>query len=311
MKVLFMGTPEFVLPVLDKLRVDNHEIVSIYTKADKVSGNGRKSKTNAIKAYALSNDIPCVQPVSFKSKTEIDKIRSVNADIVIIAAYGILLPKNILDAFPYGCINIHPSLLPKYRGPTPVASAIMNGDSITGITIIKLNEAMDSGPILVQKKIVISIAEQCDGLTKRLFKESANLLSDTLSLIEQSKITLIDQNHNEATYCKMFTRETGLIDWNQSAQQIDRIVKALYPWPGSFTYINNKILKILESTFNQSNYLPIGQIDLNSSIMIGTNEGTLEVQRLQIEGKRNMTSKEFVLGNKHLHMQTLGTKISR
>ena len=308
MKIIFMGTPEFSFHVLKKLIDDGHEIVSIYTKQNQPSGRGRKLAQNPIKNFGINQNIPVIQPANFKSDRDIKNLKSWDAEVAVIAAYGIILPKNILDSFKFGCLNLHPSVLPKYRGPSPVASAIMNNDSETGVSIMLLDEGMDSGPILSQEKTKILPNETTGELTNRLFIQGSILMSNTLNKWINGKITPESQIHQNASFTKLFSKKDGEINWNLSAQTIVSKIRALDPWPGSYTYLDKKLLKIISVSFEKQSNLDIGEIYLDHNINIGTKTGKIIVHKLQLEGRKPLNASDFIRGNSSLNGKILGVR---
>ena len=307
-KIIFMGTPEFSLHVLKKLIDDGHEIVSIYTKQNQPSGRGRKLAQNPIKDFGINQNIPVIQPENFKSDTDLKNLKSWGAEVAVVAAYGIILPKNILDSFKFGCLNIHPSILPKYRGPSPVASAIMNNDSETGVSIMLLDEGMDSGPILSQEKTKILPNETTGELTNRLFIQGSILMSNTLNKWVNGKITPENQIHQNASFTKLFSKKDGEINWNLSAQTIVSKIRALDPWTGSYTYLDQKLLKIISVSFEEQSNLDIGEIYLDHNINIGTKTGKIIVHKLQLEGRKSLNASDFIRGNSSLNGKNLGVR---
>ena len=208
MRIVFMGTPLFATKVLDTLIAGGHSVLGVYTQPDRKSGRGRKLIEPPVKRYALENNIPIVQPTKFGSSAQdIKRLESFDADVAIICAYGQILPQQALNVFEYGCLNIHPSFLPSYRGPSPVATAILNGDTETGVTIMSLDAGMDTGPILDQKKVRIRENEPCSTLTERLFETGAGLLLDTLDKQMKGKIYPINQDDSKATYTHLFSKK--------------------------------------------------------------------------------------------------------
>lgn len=304
-----MGTPDFAVPVLSRLIDAGHEIVSVYSQPDRPSGRGRKLVATPTKQFAEEHEIEVKQPKSLRSEDECAALAELSPDVVVVAAYGIFLPPEALAVPALGCLNIHPSLLPKYRGPSPVVTAILNGDGETGVTIMKLDEGMDSGPVVVQKEVPIADMETAPELTRRLFDLGAHLLVDTLPSWASGDIQTTPQDESRATYTSLVKKEDGEIDWTCDASRIARMVRAYQPWPGTFTHWDGKQLKILVAT-SMSGDAPPGQVvgfD-GCGVGIGTRDGLLAVNRLQSEGRRSSDAQDFVRGYPDFVGAELGRK---
>ncbi|MBU2082391.1 methionyl-tRNA formyltransferase [Patescibacteria group bacterium] len=275
MKVIFMGTPEFSVVVLEALINSDNEIIAVITNPDAPVGRKQILTSSPVKITAGKNKIPVIQ---------LNEMRNFDVDLAIVAAYGKIIPKNILGIPHYGTINVHPSLLPKYRGASPIQNAILNGDKKTGITIMKLDEEMDHGNIISNLKIQISNLDTYESLSQKLAKIGAELLIKTIPDYISGKIKPIEQKHTEATYTKIIKKEDGKIDWSKNAAEIERMVRAFYPWPTAWTTWNGKILKILEAEV------------LN---------GKLVIKKLQLEGGKILSIKEFINGHKDFSVDRL------
>ena len=292
-----MGTPDFAVPVLSRLIDEMHDIAAVYSQPDRPSGRGRKLVPTPTKRFAGERGIEVRQPKSLRSEAECAALASLSPDVVIVAAYGLLLPPDALEIPSLGCLNIHPSPLPRYRGPSPVVSAILNGDAETGVTIMKLDEGMDSGPLIEQERVSIDEKETAPELTQRLFHLGADLLVDTLPRWSSGEVQASPQDESRATFTSLIKKEDGEIDWNVDAERIARMVRAYEPWPGTFTHWDGKLLKILEATWMAGDARPSRVIGLDDGrIGIGTGEGLLAVSRLQIEGRRPSDAQDFVRG---------------
>jgi methionyl-tRNA formyltransferase len=300
MKIVFMGTPYFAIPVLDKISADGHEIVAVYTQPDRTSGRGRKVTMSALKEHAISKNFPVLQPENFQADLSLIPILDdFKADIAVVAAYGILLPSEILGMFPYGCINLHPSLLPKYRGASPVSAAILEAEKVTGITIIQLDSGMDSGPILAQKKTPVGEGTLCNELTEKLFHIGADLIVETISKLAKGIIIPRQQDDENATYTKKLVRKDGLVDWKDGADVIWRKIRAHHPWPGSYTHFNGKNLKIIEAKISENYKSPPGCVSIHdNAVYIGTSDGSLLVSQLQSEGSKITSATDFARGHR-------------
>ncbi|MFH1392873.1 MAG: methionyl-tRNA formyltransferase [Patescibacteria group bacterium] len=274
MKIVFMGTPEFSVTILEALLDSNYEIVAVITNPDAPVGRKQILTPSPVKILAEKNKIPVIQP---------EKMRD-NIDLAIVAAYGKIIPKNILDVPRFGTINVHPSFLPKYRGASPIQNAILNGDKKTGVTIMKLDEEMDHGPILANSELLIANSDTYESLSQKLAIAGAELLIKTIPDYVSGKIKPVEQKHSEATYTKIIKKEDGKINWSKSASETERMIRAFYPWPTAWTIWDGKILKILEAKIRN---------------------GSLEIKKLQLEGGKILPIKEFLNGHKDFNAACL------
>ena len=309
-RIAFMGTPQYAIPVLSAL-VGTHDVVGVYTRPDKPDGRGKHTVPPPVKRFALGRDLPVRQPHSLKPAHVGEELAALAPDVIVVAAYGRFIPAGILGLPPYGFLNVHPSLLPKYRGPSPVASAILNGDAATGVTIIRLDEGMDSGPILAARETEIGPCEAADALTARLFEIGASLMDQTLPRWTRGEIEAQPQDDSQATITKLLTKEDGAIDWSQGVDRISRQVRAYHPWPGSFTRWRGRLLKVLEADTVESarNTPPQGQVVSlpDGDIGVGTGHGVLALSRVQLEGRRAVTARELIQGHPDVVGSTLGS----
>jgi len=308
-RLVFMGTPEFAVPTLDLLVESGHDVASVYTRPDNRSGRGRKIISPPVKKRADFHGIPVVQPETFRTKVSFEHLMSLEAETAVIAAYGVLLPLQIIEGLPLGCLNIHPSLLPKHRGASPVATSILQGEDITGVTVMLLDKGLDTGPVLAQEKVSIGADEKCGELTGRLFRKGASLLLTTLDLWKSGDIDPNPQDDLKATTTKRLSREDGKIDWQDSSTSILRSIRAFHPWPGTFTYMNGRPLKILEALQvyeKQTLVLEPGQVHIGNEILVGTGEGNISLKTIQAEGKKAVSATEFSLGRRDLEGMLLG-----
>ena len=310
MRTVFMGTPGFAVPVLVALLDAGHEVAGVYTQPDRPVGRRRQPAPSPVKEAALERGLPVFQPPSLKRAEAQDELVGLAPDVIVVAAYGLFLPRATLDLPPLGCLNVHPSLLPKYRGPSPVASAILSGDADTGVTVIKLDEGMDSGPIIAQCETPIGADEDGVGLTARLFQLGADLMVETLPEWAAGHIVAVPQDDAAATTTKLLKREDGEIDWGQDTARIARQVRAYQPWPGAFTRWRGKLLKLTEATAaadHASDAQPGQVIALPSGgLGVATAHGTLDVKRLQLEGSRASDAAEFLRGHADIVGAVLG-----
>lgn len=302
MRVVFFGTPTLARSILEALVADAEiDVVGAVCQPDEPVGRKAILTAPPTKQFAVEHAIPVFQPTKLKDESFLSAIDSLHADVAVVLAYGRILPQILLDRIPNGFINVHPSLLPKYRGPSPIQAAILNGDSVTGVSIMKLDAGMDTGPILAQSKIDLTNDETSETLTKKVIDVSAPLLIQTLKGSIAGTITPIAQSTEGVSICKMLSREDGKIDWNESADVIDRKVRALTPWPGTSTtwMIGGKEIgiKILKTAHSKSNARDVGVPRSESGkLVIDSADGTLEILQLQPAGGKAMSGADFVRG---------------
>jgi len=308
-KIIFIGTPEFGAIVLEKLIKGGYPPVLVVTAPDKPVGRKQILTPSPVKALAQKYKMPLLQ--SEKIVDTKYQIQNTKPDLIILAAYGEILPKEILEVPQYSCLNVHPSLLPRWRGPSPIQFAILEDDDKTGVTIIKMTEKVDAGPILAQKEIKVEGKETYDTLHNKLAELGAELLIEMISKWIKGEIKEKLQDESKANYTKVLKKEDGKIDWQKSADEIEKQIRAFYPWPGTYTMANNKILKILKAkvlkSINLKTY-PIGKtlVAPQNELCIQTGKDFLIIERLQIEGKKEMASEEFLRG----HPDFIGTVLS-
>ena len=303
MRVVFMGSPEFAVPSLERLILNGYQVVAVYTQPDRPAGRGRSLGSTPVNRAAASWGLPVVQPDSLKEAGVVAQLADFRPDVIVIAALGQILPQSVLDLPRYGCVNIHPSLLPRFRGASPVASAILVGDDFTGISLMLLDEELDTGPILGRAQISISPQDTTGSLTAKLSLIAAQLLLEVLPRWLRGEIEPQPQNEAEATYSAQVSKAEGEIDWHLPAVEIWRRVRAFQPWPGCYTSWQGKQLKIIEA-------MPLpgeGAVDVGQAVAvkgaeggfgIGTGEGILGVSRVQMEGKRAISAADFLRGQR-------------
>ena len=293
-----MGTPEFAVPVAERLLKAGHRLVGVYTQPDRPAGRGRRTGPTPVKRFALERELAVFQPKSLADAETRAAMAALKPDASIVAAYGKLLPRPVLDIPRFGCLNIHPSLLPRHRGASPVASAILSGDQATGVTVMLLDEGLDTGPVLAQMQAQIGRDETADTLTRRLFEMGAELMVEVLRGLAEGTIRPRAQREEGATMSMRLDREAGRIDWSAPAEQIALMVRAYHPWPGTFTTWNGRTIKILEASAVPDNRDTPGAVNAaRGSIEVATGAGVLIVTRLQIEGRRAVSASEFVAGH--------------
>lgn len=308
MRAVFMGTPAFAVCALDALADSGCDVVRVYTQPDRRSGRGRRLAATPVKQAAMERGIPVLQPASLRRDADAQRqLASLAPQIIVVAAYGLFLPPDALAVPPLGALNIHPSLLPRYRGPSPVASAILAGDAATGATIIKLDEGMDTGPIIAQRRTHIGEDETSEALTRRLFEMGAALLADVLPDWARGAITAQPQDDSGASVTRLLSREDGAVDWNGSAAHIARQVRAYHPWPGSFARWRGRQIKLLraralpdggpDAPTVANNAADVGlAVALDGGLGVVCGCGTLRVERLQMEGRQAVEAADFARG---------------
>lgn len=306
-----MGTPDFSVPTLQWLISSEHEVVVAYTQPDKSSGRGLTATAGPIKRVALAHGLAILQPATLRDKIEVERLINLKPDAIVVAAYGRMLPQAVLDIPKFGCLNVHASLLPKYRGASPIAGAILAGDEETGVTIMLIDATMDTGPILSQKRVPIDPQDTTESLETKLAEIGADLMMQTLPRWFDYCLTPQPQKHEMATYTKPIAKSEGEIDWNLTAVELSRRVRAFYPWPGCYTRWQGKTLKILEAIALPSK-LPVepGKVvslsDSDVPIGAGTREGVLGLRKIQLEGKKAISVAEFVRGQRGFIGEKLG-----
>jgi methionyl-tRNA formyltransferase len=301
MRIVFMGTPLAAVPTLERIIADGHEVAAVWTQPDRPSGRGNKLTFSPVKACALAHGIPVFQPEKIKTAETLELFQSANADVAVVVAYGRILPETFLKSFPKGCINVHFSLLPKYRGAAPVNWAIVNGEKTTGITTMNMDIGLDTGDILLQSETEIGDDENTVELLQRLSVDGASLLSKTLTRL--GEIVPQPQNHEIHTLAPIMKKEDGKIDWSLSAKEIANRVRGFQPFPTSYTFYQNKKLTIWKAKITEDETLKTenGKIltAKNADLIVSCGKQTfLQIDELQIEGKRRMTTRDFLNGVK-------------
>lgn len=296
MKIVFFGTPEIALPSLESLaKANDIAILAVVTQPDKPAGRKQVMTPPPIKTLASEFNIPVLQP---ENKEELATLlKNFPADFFVVFAYGMIFSKEILSMAKYGAINIHTSLLPKYRGASPIQQALLNGDQETGVTIMKMSQKMDTGDIYSLKRLPIENTDNLGILTQKLGILSGSIIAHTLRDIAEGILKPIPQNDTKATYCKKITKDEGNIDWKKSAAEINNMIRAFTPWPSAFTFFQDKKLKILEAIISEKTSTP-GKFHLNGKILeIGTAKGVLIPKKVQLEGKNVTSIEDFINGN--------------
>ena len=310
LKIVFMGTPDFATPVLAALVDAGHDVVGVYTQPDRRAGRGRRVATPPVKEYALEARLRVFQPASLRrDEGALDALNLLAPDVVVVAAYGLFLPTAMLDLPRLGCLNIHPSLLPRHRGPSPVATAIFDGDARTGVTVIRLDDEMDHGPIVAQRETTIGQDETAGALTARLFRMGAELLLQTLPGWDRGDVVPVAQDESLATVTRQLTKQDGEIDWPRPAEYIARQVRAYSPWPGTFTLWRGRRLAIVAADTARESVAsgPAGLVTaLPEGVRVATGEGVLELRTVQLEGRKPVAATEFLRGHSDFTGSVLG-----
>lgn len=295
-----MGTPGFAAPVLSGLLDAGHKVAGVFTRPDRRAGRGRRLVAPVMKRFAAERGLPVLQLPSLRGKEAQRVLAALSPELIVVAAYGLLLPPAVLDIPPLRCLNIHPSLLPRHRGPSPVAAAIMEGDEETGVTVMRLDEGMDTGPIVAQRRTRIGGDETGEALTARLFQMGADLLVDTLPTWSKGEIETRPQDEALATVTSRLSREDGQIDWSLSAERTARQVRAYHPWPGAYTIWEGRSLKVIEAAAAEAGGVgePGRVVSLGRGRMgVATGEGLLELRQVQLEGRSAIDAAGFLAGH--------------
>ena len=313
MRVIFMGTPEFSVGTLEALISAGHEVCLAVTQPDKPKGRGKEMQFPPVKEAALKHGIPVFQPKKIRQPECVEELKKYQADVMVVIAFGQILPKEILELTPYGCINVHASLLPKYRGAAPIQWAIINGETVTGVTTMQMDEGLDTGDMIQMTEVEISEDETGESLHDKLAEAGAALCVETLKQIEAGTAVFEKQGESPTAYAKMLDKKMGNIDWDQPAEVIERLVRGLNSWPSAYTHWNEKVVKIwrakAEKAAGNSAIAGAGMKAAESSVLPGTvtevrkdcicvqtGDGVLTIYELQIPGKKRMETSAFLRG---------------
>ncbi len=302
MKIVFMGTPDFAVGALEAIVAAGHTVTAVVTQPDKAKGRSGQAQFPPVKECAVKHGIPVFQSVKIKAPEAVEELKKFEADIFVVAAFGQILSKEILDMPKFGCVNIHASLLPKYRGAAPINWCIINGEKETGVTIQQMNEGIDTGDILAAKSMAIAPDETAESLFDKLSRLGAELIVETLPKIERGEITPVPQDEALASHTKMMSKSLGRIEWNNDAVSIERLVRGLNSWPSAYTFWNKKSLKLWRCEVidaESENAALAGKVTAVSkdSFDVACAKGALRVWELQLEGKKRMDAKTFLMGN--------------
>lgn len=307
-RVVFMGTPEFAVPALQAL-VKQHDVVGVVTQPDRPAGRGRKLVVSPVKEAALAHELPLVQPQSLGAPEAVAQLAAWRPDVIVVSAFGQLLRSDVLDLPPHGCLNIHGSLLPRYRGAAPISAAILAGDETSGVTLMRMNEGLDTGPILAWAECAIDPDDTTGSLTAKLAELSAALLDEALPRWLAGEIEVQPQDDLAATYCQTLTKEDGRLDWSRPAAYLARQVRACDPWPGAYTQWRGQRLKVLRVQAQpdwQGRGQPGDVIEVDACVGVVTGEGLLLLVKVQPAGKRPMPAPAFARGQRDLIGGRLG-----
>ena len=298
MKTLFMGTPDFALDTLKYLH-ENTELLAVFTKVDKVNGRGNKMTFSPVKQFALDNGIDIVQPKSLRVDETYNLIKEYNPDLIVVVAYGMIIPKNIIDIPKYGIINVHSSLLPKYRGAAPIHAAIINGDDKTGVSIMYISEGLDEGDVILTKETPIYLEDNLGSLHDRLKVLGAEGVKETIKLMETNKVIRHPQDNNLATFVKPIKKEETKIDFNDKSINIFNKIRGMNPFPVAYTTLNDKVLKLYDSMYVEyiGDEIPGTVIYLGKEgIKVKTGDGAIFIKELKLEGKKKQKATDFING---------------
>ncbi len=300
MKVVFMGTSDFSVPTLEKIISAGHEVKAVVTQPDKKKGRGNNMSYPPVKEKALEHGIMVYQPIKVRDSEFIKILEDIAPDVIVVVAFGQILPKSLLDLPKYGCINVHASLLPKYRGAAPIQWSVIDGEEVTGVTTMYMDAGIDTGDMILKEIIPIEKDETGGSLHDKLSVLGADLLIKTLAQLENGVAVREKQDDEKANYAKMLDKSLGNIDFNKSAQEIERLIRGLNPWPSAYTFLDNKTFKIWEAKVVETKEVSgvNGEVvDITpDTIYVKTSKGLLGITQLQIEGKKRMSAESFLRG---------------
>lgn len=297
MKIVFMGTPEFAEASLQKLLETDHQIVGVFTQPDKPKGRGYKLVAPPVKELALAYNIPVFQPQKMRDGTALEILQELQPDLIAVVAYGKILPKEILELPRYGCINVHGSLLPKYRGAGPIQWSVINGESVTGVTTMYMGEGLDTGDMILKKETPIGENETYGELHDRLKEIGAQALVETIELIEQGKAPREVQDDSLSSYAPMLDKQIARLDFTKDAQTLHNLIRGLSPWPVAHTTVDGKLLKVHRAVLADGKGQP-GEVINSKKFIVACKEGALELLEVQLEGGKRMKGEDFLRGRK-------------
>jgi len=308
LRIIFMGTPDFACPTLTKLIERGEDVIAVVTQPDRPKGRGQKLVPPPVKVIAEEHGIPVLQPLKVRAPEVIDGIRELNPDLIVVVAFGQILPQSLLDIPKHGCINIHASLLPRYRGAAPLNWCLINGETETGITTMQMDAGLDTGDMLVKRAIPIGPDEDAQSLHDRLSLLGAETINETLDRLLAETLTHEKQDDSLTCYAPMLKKEDGLIDWNREPQQIKNLVRGFTPWPGAYTSLDGKTLKLYKVSVTEGNGKPGEVITAGKDgIIVACGSGSLRIEELQLEGRKRLSASEFLAGCRLEPGSRLGT----
>lgn len=300
MKIIFMGTPDFSVGTLEALLAAGHEITLVVSQPDKPKGRGHELTSTPVKEAALKHGLPVYQPKKVRDPEVIEKLSETEADVIVVIAFGQIIPKEILEMKRYGCINVHASLLPKYRGAAPIQWAVIDGEKESGVTIMQMDEGLDTGDMLLKGSLTLSPDETGGSLFERLSTLGAELCVEALSKMEKGELKPEKQGESPTAYARMLTKEMGCLDWSESAERLERLIRGLNPWPSAYTRLGDKTLKIWSARVCEraDDKAACGEIFniTKNTICVACGEGALEITELQLQGKKRMDTGAFLRG---------------
>lgn len=306
LNIVFAGTPEFALPCLDALARSQHVLRAVYTQPDRPAGRGRKLQPSAVKSWAVDHDIPVVQPLNFKDAAAVDALAALKPDVLIVIAYGLILPQRVLDIPKFGCINVHASLLPRWRGASPIQQAVLHGDSQSGVTIMQMDAGMDTGDMLREVVCTLDPRETAGSLHDKLSTIAAEPLLQTLDAIAQGRAIATPQDNSLATPASKINKNDAAINWQQPAEEIDRLIRAFNPWPIAFTHIGEEVMRIHQAAIEAvaSSKAPGTVLAIDKSGMrVATGKHVLLVERIQFSGGNVICISDWLnSGRSQLHV---------
>ncbi len=306
MRIVFLGTPHYAVPVLSTLFDARYEVAAVVTQPDRPAGRGRALASPPVAVWAREHGVPVLQPPSLRPPEVAEQIAALAPDAMVVASYGRILPPPLLALAPMGCLNVHPSLLPRHRGPSPVAEAILEGESVTGVTVMLIDEGMDTGPIVAQEEVAIGPDDTAGALTASLFARGGELMARTLREWSEGRIEAIPQSETQATYSRKLEKADGELDFTRTAAQLHNQVRAMHPWPGACTTFKGATLKVLRSTVLPSvagDTAPGSVVALHGApapVGVVTRDGVLSLLELQLEGRRAADTDAFLRGRPDL-----------
>lgn len=300
MKIVFMGTPEFAVPCLQKIIDEGHEVVAVVTQPDKPKGRGKKLAMPPVKELALKYDIPVYQPLKAREESFVDTLKEINPELIVVVAFGQILPKSILDIPKYGCVNVHASLLPRYRGAAPLNWVIINGEEKTGVTTMYMDEGLDTGDMILKSEIPLDDKITAGELHDKMMIDGAKVLKETIDLIEKGEAPREKQSNENTCYSPIMNKSLGNINWNKSAIDIHNLVRGINPWPSAYTTYEGQTMKIWKTKVidKNSDKDPGTIISVDKEgINVSTSEGIVQIKEIQMAGKKRMEVPEYIKGN--------------